>query len=141
VVANVGDARAVLCINDVAIRLSFDHKATEPSEVTRIKDAGSFVVHGRLGGSLAVSRALGDIEFKKWGLSAEPYVTETVLGTSEENPFLILACDGLWDVVSDQEAVDLIIGMTETSQMTEKLLSLALEKGTKDYVTIMGITL
>lgn len=54
-----------MCSGGKAIRMSTDHKGTEPSEIQRIQKAGGFVVNGRVGGQLAVSRALGDFEMKK----------------------------------------------------------------------------
>jgi len=138
-VANCGDARAVLCRDGTAVRLSFDHKANEESETQRIRSGGSFVVNGRLGGSIAVSRSFGDIEFKKFGLIVDPYYSSTQLNSKDT--ILIIACDGLWDVAEDQEAVDLIKGDHDTKVMSEKLLNYALENGTKDNVTVMVIIL
>lgn len=61
---NLGDCRAVLCRNGKAIDLSQDHKAGLQSEIIRVKQAGGYVVGGRVAGRLAVSRAFGDHELK-----------------------------------------------------------------------------
>jgi serine/threonine protein phosphatase PrpC len=78
--ANCGDARAVLCHAGVAVRLSKDHKATDPAEKARIEAAGGFVVRKRVMGVLAVARAFGDFVLKKF-VTAEPYTSTTKLDT------------------------------------------------------------
>ncbi|TRM69780.1 phosphatase 2C-like domain-containing protein [Schizophyllum amplum] len=105
--ANAGDARGVLCRGDRAVRLTYDHKGSDKMEAQRIMDAGGFVMSGRVNGVLAVTRSLGDSSMKEFVVGA-PYTTETEL--SDDDQFLIMACDGLWDVVSDQLAVDIVLG-------------------------------
>ena len=90
--ANAGDARAVLCRNGKAIRLTYDHKGSDKREAKRITDAGGFVMSGRVNGVLAVTRSLGDSAMKEFVVGS-PYTTETEL--SDEDEFLILACDGV----------------------------------------------
>lgn len=90
--ANAGDARAVLCRGGKAIRLSYDHKGSDKREAQRIMDAGGFVMSGRVNGVLAVTRSLGDSSMKEFVVGS-PYTTETEL--SDEDEFLILACDGV----------------------------------------------
>ena len=62
--ANAGDSRTVLCKSGTAVELSQDHKPDDPSERSRIYKAGGFVEDGRVNGMLALSRALGDFEYK-----------------------------------------------------------------------------
>jgi len=116
--ANVGDSRAVLCRGKEAIRLTIDHKASLPEEAKRIKDAGGFIGRNkRVNGVLAISRALGDHMLKNCGgglndvVSAEPYCSNTEL--CDEDRYILLACDGVWDVMTDQEAIDLVLSKTE----------------------------
>jgi len=126
--------------NGTALRLSYDHKASDDSEVKRVRDSGCFIINGRLGGSLAVTRAFGDVEFKRAGLIAEPYFTETLLTSADTH--LVVACDGLWDVASDQDVVNFIKSNDGDAQrLSEDLLYYALDQGTKDNVTIMVVTL
>lgn len=107
--ANVGDSRAVLVRNKKAIRLTKDHKASLPEEAKRITEAGGFIGRNRrVNGVLAISRALGDHMLKENDVvTAKPYCITTQL--TDEDSFLILACDGVWDVMTDQEAADFVV--------------------------------
>ncbi|KAJ3054454.1 Protein phosphatase 2C 1 [Rhizophlyctis rosea] len=89
-------------------------------------------------GVLAVTRSLGDISMKEW-IIGSPFTTETVL--DEKDTFLILACDGLWDVCSDQAAVDLIREVTDPQQAAEDLLEHALENFSTDNLSILVVRL
>ncbi|GAA5872455.1 hypothetical protein JCM1840_006066 [Sporobolomyces johnsonii] len=137
-VGNVGDARAVLSRGGRPVRLSYDHKGSDAKEVKRITDAGGFVLNNRVNGVLAVTRALGDSSMKEFVVGA-PYTTETTLGPEDE--FLIVACDGLWDVCSDQEAVDLIKGCTDPQEASQKLLDHALSNFSTDNLSVLVVSL
>ncbi|XP_042481694.1 probable protein phosphatase 2C 57 isoform X2 [Macadamia integrifolia] len=110
VVANAGDCRAVLSRRGKAIEMSRDHKPVCIKERMRIEASGGHVYDGYLNGQLNVARALGDwhMEGMKNGeggpLSAEPELMSTNL--TEEDEFLIMGCDGIWDVFMSQNAVD-----------------------------------
>ncbi|KAM7522342.1 hypothetical protein LguiA_012244 [Lonicera macranthoides] len=102
IVANCGDSRAVLCRSGKAIPLSVDHKPDRPDELKRIEAEGGRVIYwdcARVLGVLALSRAIGDIYLKPY-VSCEPEVTIT--DRTDEDECLILASDGLWDVVSNE---------------------------------------
>ncbi|KAL2898852.1 putative protein phosphatase 2C 24 [Bienertia sinuspersici] len=104
VVANCGDSRAVLCRNGQPFPLSSDHKPDRPDELKRIQEAGGRVIYWdgpRVLGVLAMSRAIGDYYLKPY-VSCEPEVTIT--NRSAEDDCLIIASDGLWDVVSNDTA-------------------------------------
>ncbi|KAG0166717.1 Protein phosphatase 2C 1 [Apophysomyces sp. BC1015] len=134
--ANVGDARAVLSHNGKAIRLSYDHKGNDAKETKRIKDSGGLVMNNRVSGLLAVTRSLGDYPLKEYVIGT-PYITETELGAKDK--FLILACDGLWDVCDDQTAVKQIKKVEDAQTASKKLLDLAITKGTLDNVSVMVV--
>lgn len=102
VVANCGDSRALLCRGRQAVPLSTDHKAGRPDEVARIEAAGGHVISWqgyRVLGVLAMSRALGDRYLKPYVIG-QPEVTCTA--RSDDDECLILASDGLWDVLSNE---------------------------------------
>lgn len=134
--ANVGDARAVLSRGGRAVRLTYDHKGSDPQETARIKEAGGFVMNNRVNGVLAVTRSLGDNNMKEF-VVGKPYTTETALG--DEDAFLIVACDGLWDVTSDQEAVDLISQVDDPQGAAKILLQHALSNFSTDNTSVMVV--
>ncbi|BFZ15105.1 hypothetical protein BsWGS_18143 [Bradybaena similaris] len=111
---NVGDSRAVACVHGEVEQLSFDHKPSNESETRRIIAAGGWVEFNRVNGNLALSRALGDFVFKKNDrkrpeeqiVTANPDVIEKPVTPDHE--FLLLACDGIWDVLTNQEAVEFV---------------------------------
>ena len=133
--ANAGDARAVLCRNGKPERLSYDHKANDPAEVERIRKAEGFVANGRVNGFLAVARSLGDHALKTW-VPGEPFTSTVQVDTPAEKNILILACDGLWDVISDEEACELVQGMSNAQEIADKLLKASLDAGTMDNVSV-----
>lgn len=141
--ANVGDSRAVLCRAGAAERLTYDHKASDGDEIKRIEDAGGFVLRKRVLGILSVSRSFGDHAMKKF-VVARPYTTTTVLRDTDE--FIILACDGVWDVMSDQEAVDLVRAALkeapeDTGRLGRLLVDESLSRGSTDNVSALIIGL
>ncbi|KAG9007054.1 Protein phosphatase 2C 1 [Tulasnella sp. JGI-2019a] len=136
--ANVGDARAVLSRSGKAIRLTYDHKGSDKAEVKRITEAGGFVLNNRVNGVLAVTRSLGDTAMKEFVVGS-PYTSEMEL--TPEDEWLIIACDGLWDVVEDQPAVELIKDCTDPQQASEVLLKHALDNFSHDNVTVLVVKL
>ncbi|KAH0484384.1 MAG: hypothetical protein KVP17_004759 [Porospora cf. gigantea B] len=114
VVANAGDSRAVASRKGEAVALTMDHKPMQSRELARIKAAGGTVNCGRVDGNLNLSRSLGDLFYKKDAaipareqrISAYPDVTVTPL--QKDDDFVILACDGIWDCQSNQDAVNFV---------------------------------
>eukprot|EP00127_Corallochytrium_limacisporum_P006335 Clim_evm46s225 gene=Clim_evmTU46s225 len=135
-VANAGDSRAVLCRGGTAIDLSFDHKPESEEETRRIERAGGKVsLDGRVNNNLNLSRAIGDMMYKKNAelppeeqmITALPDVEIKTL--TDEDEFLIIACDGIWNSLTSQETVDYV---------SEKLKELAKERkvGNQDLVDV-----
>ncbi|KAI9790816.1 MAG: Protein phosphatase 2C 1 [Peltula sp. TS41687] len=137
--ANVGDARIVLCRNGKALRLSYDHKGSDENEGRRVASAGGLILNNRVNGVLAVTRALGDTYMKDL-VTGHPYTTETVI-QPDADEFIILACDGLWDVCTDQEAVDLIRDMRDPQAASKALVDHALARFSTDNLSCMVIRL
>ncbi|KAF2269883.1 PP2C-domain-containing protein [Lojkania enalia] len=133
--ANVGDARIVLCRNGRALRLSYDHKGSDENEGRRVTSAGGLILNNRVNGVLAVTRALGDAYMKDL-VTGHPYTTETVI-QPDQDEFLILACDGLWDVCSDQEAVDLVRHIQDPQAASKTLVDHALARFSTDNLSCM----
>ncbi|KAG2648537.1 hypothetical protein PVAP13_1NG023600 [Panicum virgatum] len=136
-VANVGDSRAVISKGGQAIAVSRDHKPDQSDERQRIEDAGGFVMWAgtwRVGGVLAVSRAFGDKLLKQY-VVADPEIKEEVVDSSLE--FLILASDGLWDVVTNEEAVAMVKPIQDPQEAADKLLQEASKRGSSDNITVV----
>ncbi|KAL7264279.1 hypothetical protein ACSBR1_002272 [Camellia fascicularis] len=148
VVSNAGDCRAVMSRGGIAKALTSDHRPSRDDERARIESSGGYVdcCNGvwRILGSLAVSRGIGDRHLKQW-VTAEP---ETKIFRIESDlEFLILASDGLWDKVSNQEAVDiarpLCMGIAKPEPLTacKKLAALSVSRGSTDDISVMLIQL
>ncbi|KAI5864554.1 PP2C-domain-containing protein [Durotheca rogersii] len=133
--ANVGDARIVLCRAGKALRLSYDHKGSDENEGKRIANAGGLILNNRVNGVLAVTRALGDTYMKDL-VTGHPYTTETVI-QPEADEFFIIACDGLWDVCSDQDAVDLVRDEQDPVIASKRLVDYALASFSTDNLSCM----
>ncbi|KAI9068257.1 protein serine/threonine phosphatase 2C [Trametes sanguinea] len=136
--ANVGDARAVLCRGGKAARLTYDHTTQDKKEVERIENEGGVISEGRVDGRLIPTRALGDAEYNQYVIGT-PYTTEMEITKKDE--FVILACDGLWDVMEDQEAVDLVRGTEDPAEAAQMLLNEAKRRHTSDNVTVLLVRL
>ena len=114
-VGNIGDSRCIACTNGLAEPLSSDHKPCNDEEKSRIEQAGGFVEFNRVNGNLALSRAFGDFAFKsrcdlpqeQQMITSNPDVV--VRDVDQDLQFVVLACDGIWDVLSNQEVADFII--------------------------------
>eukprot|EP00252_Welwitschia_mirabilis_P012762 TRINITY_DN28230_c0_g1_i4.p1 TRINITY_DN28230_c0_g1~~TRINITY_DN28230_c0_g1_i4.p1 ORF type:complete len:236 (+),score=55.12 TRINITY_DN28230_c0_g1_i4:220-927(+) len=138
-VANVGDSRAVLSKNGKAIQLSVDH---EPSrERGSIENRGGFVSNipgdvPRVNGQLAVSRAFGDRSLKTH-LRSDPDVIEQDIDS--ETQFLILASDGLWKVMENQEAVDFLSKIKNPQMAAKQLTTEALKRESKDDISCIVV--
>ena len=143
VVASVGDSRAVLAVNGKAVELTVDHKPELPEEKRRIRRAGGSVEDNRVMGTLNLSRSLGDFEYKhnpdlaaeEQMVTAFPDVKSIVL--SKDAHFLVLATDGLWDVLSPQECVDYVYARLN-KQPLEKALRELLDSCVADDVRLSG---
>ncbi|XP_042017886.1 probable protein phosphatase 2C 27 [Salvia splendens] len=146
IVANAGDCRAVLGKRGRAIEISKDHKPNCKSEKIRIEKLGGAIYDGYLNGQLSVSRALGDWHMKRpkgsaSPLSAEPELQDMLLG--EDDEFLILGCDGLWEVMSSQCAVSMarkeLMLHNDPEQCSRELVREALKRDTCDNLTVVVI--
>ncbi|CAH8359413.1 unnamed protein product [Eruca vesicaria subsp. sativa] len=162
VVSNCGDSRAVLYRGKEAMPLSVDHKPDREDEYARIENAGGKVIQwqgARVFGVLAMSRSLGDRYLKPYVIP-DPEVT--FMPRSREDDCLIIASDGLWDVMSNQEVCEVARkrilmwhkkhgapplaergkGTDPACQAAAEYLSvLALQKGSKDNISIIVVDL
>lgn len=128
--AHAGDSRAVLCRNGEALRLTEDHKPNVPRERKRVEGLGGRVDYarcwrvivdpgdGRPASGLAVSRSFGDPDFKmpKKLVTATPDVIRERLEVGDT--FFIMASDGLWDVLTDAQACEIVGRHMEASVLS-----------------------
>ncbi|AYV84908.1 MAG: serine/threonine protein phosphatase [Hyperionvirus sp.] len=144
---NTGDSRAIICRDNLAIPLCKDHKPHWPEERNRIQELGGNIYFDgddyRIK-DLSVSRAMGDIE-------AEPYVSYVPdiyrYRLEKNDKFIVLACDGLWDKLSNQEVANFILtecydGTTNArinkeTNVAKKLGEYAIQRGSTDNITII----
>ncbi|XP_059284692.1 probable protein phosphatase 2C 39 isoform X1 [Lycium ferocissimum] len=139
VVANVGDSRAVIYKNGVAKQLSIDHDADRERKI--IEDRGGFVTNfpgdvPRVDGQLAVARAFGDKSLKVH-LSSEPDVVVELIDDNTE--FLILASDGVWKVLSNEEAAECIKNIKDARSAAKHLIEQALANGSTDDISCIVV--
>jgi protein phosphatase 2C len=147
IVANCGDSRAVLCRDGKPVPLSSDHKPDRPDELERIEAAGGRVIFwegARVLGVLAMSRAIGDGYLKPYVI-AVPEVTVTERAEGDE--CLILASDGLWDVVSNETACEVARACLRRgrerwcAEAAAMLTKLALTKSSTDNISVVVVDL
>lgn len=153
IVANAGDSRSILCKGGRTLAMSEDHKPTNKTETERIEKAGGCVSMKRVNGDLAVSRALGDFSYKQSDhlsaaeqqVSAEADITIQPRDGTEE--FLVICCDGIWDVMENDEVGDYVrqnlknfeTKNTPVSQASCDLIDTCLKKGSRDNMSAVVV--
>lgn len=146
IVANCGDSRAILCRGGKAVELSEDHKPELPREEERIKKAGGHVAligpcHRVDGWGLNLSRALGDFHYKANDrLPAEQQKVIAVpeictLDLTDEDEFMVLACDGVFELNSSQNVIDIVRKELQKGSTPEKAAELLLDKSCSENLT------
>ncbi len=143
-IANVGDSRVVLGRNGRAIALSNDHKPGVPAEKERLEAAGAKVTNPigniwRINMDLSISRTIGDMKYKEPTKIVVPDPETRTEVLTPEDSVLIFATDGLWDVVSNQLAVDIALKHQSPSAAVEALLAEAKKLGTTDNATAVVV--
>lgn len=140
-VANVGDSRGILCKkNNEVIQLSEDHKPNSNSERSRITNLGGKIYYDGYDWrikDLSLSRAVGDCEAKPY-VSHLPQIYRYKL--SKKDKFVILACDGLWDVLSNNKAANFVLKLLERKfkgNIAKELTNYAYTTGSYDNISVV----
>ncbi|CAH6421526.1 Protein phosphatase 2C [uncultured virus] len=150
-VINVGDCRCIICRDNFAMPLTKDHKPGWIEERHRIEAIGGQIIFDGYDyriKDLSVSRAFGDID-------ATPYVTHKPelfrYKLDKNDKFILLACDGCWDILSNQDAVNYVLSncydnttknrINKEVNIAKKLAEYAIKKGSTDNVSIIVIFL
>merc|ERR1712066_815608 len=149
--SNCGDSRGVLSGDgSKPVLVTQDHKPSNPPELERIQNAGGSVMIQRVNGSLAVSRALGDFEYKNVdgkGPTEQLVAPEPEFYIKERQPdldqFLVLACDGVWDVMTNEDICNFISHRMKVHDNLEticnEVIDTCLYKGSRDNMSIIII--
>lgn len=143
-IANVGDSRAVLISGKKGITLTEDHKPSAPAEHRRIASFGGTVTYNtgiaRVAGVLAVSRAFGNYTIRNL-IRADPDVTQREL--TEQDHYLVLASDGLWDVFRAAEVADICYTYERhgVQRIADYLVQMSLTRGSMDNITAVVVSL
>ena len=137
--ANVGDSKAYL-INKKEIKIiTKDHKCCDADEVKRIRDTGGIVFRERVFGTLMLTRSFGDKEMKKYGVLSTPDIF--CHNIEDDDLFVIIASDGVWDVVEEDEIFKLSQEKISSSDFSKKITQLAKDRDTHDNISCMVIKL
>jgi serine/threonine protein phosphatase PrpC len=134
----LGDSRAVLARSngEEACLLNTMLMPSSLCEKKRINDLGGFVHQGRVAGVLAVSRALGDVAFQPF---VSPVPSIDVVELQNDDPFLILACDGVFDVFTENEVVALVQNVSDARTAAAVIRDAAYFAGSRDNISVVVI--
>lgn len=151
-ILNTGDSRCILCRDNAAIPLTKDHKPMWPEERNRINQLGGRIVYDGFDWrvkDLSVSRAFGDLDAAPY-LSHRPDMFRYRIDDKSDK-FIVLACDGLWDVMSNSDVVNYILlnfydnttkkRINVTENVAKQLAEYALKKGSTDNITAIVVFL
>ena len=136
---NLGDTRCVLLKENDYLRLSYDDRASDEEEKKRIISEGGMVLSGRVFGILMLSRAFGDWELKDYGVSNEAHVYKMEISDDCKN--LVIASDGIWDVIKESELIDIRNKSSDSKDFCEKIMNLTVERESMDNLSCFVIKL
>lgn len=135
---NIGDVRAIIVYPDGKTeRISHDHRASDPDEKILIESLGGKVISKRLMGIFEISRTLGDGDFMKY-ISTEPF---TSVRKRVDGAKVVLACDGVWDVLNDQTAAKIALKNKNPNDAAMEIVDFAIKNHTKDNISCIVIDL
>lgn len=152
-ISNLGDSKAILCRYNkdskkhVAVPLSVDHSPTDYKERMRIQKAGGHVRDGRVMGIIEVSRSIGDGQYKALGITSIPDIKRCQL--TDDDAFILLACDGLWKVFTSEEVLDIVLESRKEPSDKDicyetacnRLVNEAIRKHSGDNVTVVIVSI
>ena len=137
--ANVGDSKAYLITKTEMKLITKEHKCNDPNEVQRIRDNGGVVFRERVFGTLMLTRSFGDKEMKKYGVLSTPDIFYKNIET--DDIFVIIASDGVWDVVEENEIFQMAQRGIPSNDLSKKIVNLAKERETHDNISCIVVKL
>jgi len=148
-ILNTGDSRCVICTDNIANVKTKDHKPNFPEERERIKSLGGEVYYDGYDWrikDLSVSRAFGDLDAAPFVINKPDIYRHKI---RKNDKFMVIACDGLWDVLDNQEVVNMILSecydintgkkLNVKKNIAKQLAELALQKGSTDNITVLVV--
>ena len=152
--ANVGDSRVSLISPEHIIRLSYDHRTTDEKEKKRILESGIEIIDDRIWGTLMLTRIFGNYEYKEYkeeneneekngnkGLICEPFISKMEIDLNIENQFLIIASDGIWDIISEEDIQNIIQKYQDTQKICSIIIKKCLENEAWDNMSVFAVKL
>ena len=136
--ANIGNTSCYSIYNKNQIKkISIDHDCNNQTEIERVKQNGGEIFNKRVFGSLSLTRCFGDFDFKAYGVTSKPTISKKKIG-KEEN-FLIIASDGVWDVIHEEELNGYISKNLSASELSALIINEALRNYSRDNVSCIVI--
>ena len=136
--ANVGDSKAYIIYEKAYKQISSDHKCNIEEEAQRIKNMGGKISKNRVMGQLILTRTLGDLYVKQFGVINTPDISVTEIGTGIK--YIILASDGVWDVIDLETLIEMSKAGKPVGELCQDIVKLSISKGTKDNVSCIVIS-
>jgi serine/threonine protein phosphatase PrpC len=136
--ANVGDSRCILVNRKEVMRMSYDDRVDDPKENGRIISSGGVIVNGRVYGTLMLSRSFGDWAIKSYGVIVDPHITK--IEVTDDDLFLIIASDGVWDVIKDGECKQFYGNSKNTLDLCKNIVAESLKRGSQDNISCFAIS-
>jgi serine/threonine protein phosphatase PrpC len=136
--ANVGDSRAYIIYDNYIKKITVDHKCSVPEEAERIIKAGGKITKNRVQGQLVLSRSLGDLYVKKYGVINLPDISTNTIDYNIK--YVVIASDGIWDVVDEKTVLNMSKMKKNADDFCKDLVKLAIEKESKDNISCIVIS-
>ena len=134
---NVGDSRCIIVNKKGVMRLSEDDRVDVPKEKERILQQGGIISNNRIYGQLMLSRGFGDWGIKQYGLICEPHIAKIEI--NENDLFLVIASDGVWDVMSDEDFKDIMQESLNPLDICKDIVIESLRRGSSDNISCFVI--
>ena len=135
---NVGDTRCVLVNRKGVMRMSYDDRVDDPKENERIISSGGVIANGRVYGTLMLSRSFGDWAIKSYGVIVDPHITKIEL--TDDDLCLIIASDGVWDVIKDEECKQFLANSKNALDLCKNIVAESLKRGSQDNISCFAIS-
>jgi serine/threonine protein phosphatase PrpC len=136
---NIGDTKCILTHPKGSRKLTYDDLVSDEIENNRIINGGGYIKNGRVCGQLMISRAFGDWQSKPYGVICTPHVTK--IDINDDHKFIIMASDGVWDVLDDLDVYKLSLTAENSKSLCNDIIRDALDKDSTDNLSCFVIKL